>query len=196
MFRTINIIVFCFLVGSVAGCASLSGSNGKHYTDINCHFSANAPDGWTRLETLPPRYKTLPGIEAGEEILQILSSPDGSGIILFTSEKTAMPMYEFQKKVYDLMTQREKTFKKNKNIKKYRCMNSYKTYGDLFGIDSYYEFWKLQDNQGKVKGTRRTYFISCDDNSICTVSKVLYSNFEKYDSNLVSFSDITISENN
>jgi len=196
MYRTINIIALCLLSALIAGCSGLARGNGQDHMDSFCHFSANTPDGWNPLKTLPKRYEDLPGIEEGEEVLKILASPDGSGIILCVGEKTPVPMSEFQKNVYGLMDQRGKMFKKNKCIKKYRCMNSYKNYGDLFGIDSYYEYWKFQDSQGKVKGTRRTYFVSIDDNSICSVSKILYSSFEGYDSNLIAFSDVTISESN
>ncbi|MCP4116507.1 MAG: hypothetical protein GY737_14065 [Desulfobacteraceae bacterium] len=196
MYRTINIIVLCFLAASIAGCSGLAGDNGQGRMGSLCSFTTNAPDGWKSLETLPQRYKDLPGVEAGEKILKILSSPDGSGIILLVSEKIPVPMYEFQKDVYGLMDQRGKGYKKNKSVKKYRCMNSYKNNEDLFGIDSYYEYWKFQDARGKVKGVRRTYFVSRDDASICSKSKILYSSFKGYDANLIAFSDITISETN
>jgi hypothetical protein len=133
-------------------------------------------------------------LEEGEEIVKIFSNPDGLGVILFVREKFPVPMYAFQKDVYDLMAQRGKTFKKNTDIKKYRCMHSYTEYDDLYGIDSYFEYWKVNDDQGKVKGVRRTYFVSRDDTSIWSVSKVLYSDFDGYDANLIAFSDITISE--
>ncbi len=196
MYRIIRIIFLCFLAVSLAGCLGLAGSKDRHYMDNNCHFSFNLLDGWNTVETLPLNYKDLPGTEDGEKVLEILSNLDGSGIILFATENIPMPMYEFQKKIYDLMEQREKDFKKHKNIKKYRCINSYKNYGEVLGIDSYYEYWKFQDTEKKLKGTRRTYFISRDDNSICSISKILYSNSEGYDKNLVAFSDITILENN
>jgi hypothetical protein len=196
MYRAINIIVLCLLAGFLAGCSGLGGGNGQNHMDRFCYFATNTPDGWKSLETLPQRYEDLPGIKAGEKILQILSSPDRSGTILVVSEKIPVPMSEFQKNVYDFMGRRGKSFKKNKGVKKYRCMNSYKTYGDLFGIDSYYEYWKFQGAQGKVKGVRRTYFIARDDNAVCAVSKVLYSNLKGYDVNLMAFSDVTIPEDN
>ncbi len=196
MYRTINIIVFCLLAGSLVGCSGLGGGNGQDHMDRCSYFATNTPDGWDPLETLPQRYEGLPGIREGERILQILSSPDKSGTLLFVSEKIPVSMSEFQKNVYGLMDRRGKAFKKNKGVKKYRCMNSYKTYGDLFGIDSYYEYWKFQDGQGKVKGVRRTYFIARDDNAVCAVSKVLYSGLKGYDGNLMAFSDVTITENN
>lgn len=195
MHRIISVTFLCFLALSMAGCLGLNGSQGQYYMDNNCHHSVNLPDGWNTVETFPLKYKDLPGTEDTEKILKIISNPDGSGIILFTTENIPMPMYEFQKGIYDLMAQREKDLKANKAIKKYRCMNSYKSYGEVFGIESYYEYWKFQDSQKDHKGIRQTYFIPNDENSICSVSKILYSNFVGYDNNLVAFSDINLLEN-
>ena len=194
MYRTIIIHFLYLLVLSLAGCSGLTGNKGQSSKDKNCRFLVNPANGWDPVETVPLGYKDLPGIEEGEKFLEILSNPDGSGIIMFVTRNIPVPMYEFQKDIYDLMEQREKEFKTYKTIKKYRCINSYKNYGEIFGIDSYYEYWVFQGPQKKLKGIRQAYFVSRDNNSICSVSKILYSNPEGYDENLVAFSDITILE--
>lgn len=194
MCRILQVIMLCFLVGLVTGCSGHTQGNAPDQMDSFRYFKADTLEGWKPLETLPQRYAGLPGVEEGEEIVNILSNSEGSGIILFVRKKFPVPMYAFQKDVYDLMDQRGKTFKKNTDVKKYRCMHSYTEYDDLYGIDSYFEYWKVKDDQGAVKGVRRTYFVPRDETSIWSVSKVLYSDLDGYDTNLIAFSDIVMSE--
>ncbi|WP_139163841.1 hypothetical protein [Desulfoluna spongiiphila] len=194
MNRIRMIMVLCLLVPLIGGCAGLADKNGQGHRGSADRFSSSVPKGWQSLTTLPLKYQDLPGIEAGEEILGIVASPDGSGVLLWLNQTTPVAMEVFQKDVYGMMDQRGKAFKADKRVKKYRCMNSYKPYGDLYGIDSYYEYWKCQDSRGKVKGVRRTYFVSSGDQAVSSVSKVLYSNFAAYDSHLMAFSDVSVSE--
>ena len=195
MNRIRTIMVLCLLAPLIGGCAGLAGKSGPGHMGSVDRFSSSVPEGWQPLTTLPPKFQDLPGIEPGEEILSIVASPDGSGVLLCLNQTSPVSMAVFQKDVYGMMDQRGKAFKADKRVKKYRCMNSYKPYGDLYGIDSYYEYWKYQDSRGKVKGVRRTYFVSSGDQAVSSVSKLLYSNFAAYDSHLMTFSDVNVSEN-
>ncbi len=193
MFRTLHLSFLCFIIVAAAGgCTSRFQSAHRSSLENQCVLSMDGPRGWHALQAVPEKYNGLPGVKKTEKVLNIFSNPDGSGLILYVTETIPVSMSEFQKGVYELMDQRGKGAKKNQKIKKYRCINSYKSYGCTLGIDSYYEYWVHKDSNEKVKGVRRTYFTAMEG-TVRAQSKIMYSNFNGYDTNLISFSDLDVS---